>query len=297
MDKRKLNRKVFKISDEEIKRLYLEGNSLNDIAKNSSRHKRLMALRNKLHDLGVDTTINMKRYASKFSKAFKKYDLDEHIFDTIDTEEKAYWLGFLYADGYNHESKTCISLKLQYNDIEILEKFKNFLKTNVPIYKWTRTTQVNKIEKDYCEVNICSVYLSQQLAKLGCVQGKTYTLEFPYFLDKNLYNHFLRGYFDGDGCISIKDRLNRRKRNGTCMSYQATITGKYEFIEKCEKIISENTEIPLGKIQRFKNNFAVSIHYSGKYQVTKLLNYLYKNATIYLQRKYDIYKEYCISAE
>lgn len=53
----------------------------------------------------------------------------------------------------------------------------------------------------------------------------------------------------------------------------------------------------MGKIQKFKNNFAVSIHYSGKHQVTKLLNYLYNNATIYLQRKYDIYKEYCISAE
>lgn len=297
MDKRKLNRKIFKISDEEIKRLYLEGNSLNDIAKIAQDTKGLMALRNKLHDLGVDTTKNMKRYSLKMSKAFKKYDLNEYVFDVIDTEEKAYWLGFLYADGYNHENKTCVSLKLQYDDIEILEKFKSFLKTNAPIYKWTRTTKINKIKKEYCELSICSTYLSRQLAKLGCIQGKTYALKFPDFLDKTLYNHFLRGYFDGDGCISVKDRLNRRKRNGNCMNYQANITGRYEFIQECEKIISKNTNIPLGKIQKFKNNFAVSIHYSGKYQVTKLLNYLYNNATIYLQRKYDIYKEYCISAE
>ena len=297
MDKRKTRRKIFKISDEEIKKMYLEGKSLNDIAKVAQNTKGVMALRNKLHDLGVDTTKDMKRYTLKMSKAFKKYNLDEHIFDKIDTEEKAYWLGFLMADGYNQENRYCVSLRLQYEDIEILEKFQKFLKTESPISKYTRITNKNKLVRDYCNLSIHSVILSKQLASLGCIQGKTYTLEFPTYISSDLLNHFLRGYFDGDGCISVKERPDRRKNNGTCKKYQATVTGRYEFLQVYETIVSHQTNIPIGKIQKFKSNFAASIHYSGRNQVTTFLNYLYKNATIYLQRKYNIYKEYCIPVE
>ena len=108
-DKRKLYKKVFKISDEEIKRLYLNGNSLYDIAKIAQDTKGLMALRKRLQDMGVDTSKNMKKYSLKISKSSKHYLVDEHVFDVIDTEEKAYWLGFLFADGYNHQTKNCIS--------------------------------------------------------------------------------------------------------------------------------------------------------------------------------------------
>lgn len=297
MDNRKLRRKVFKISDEEIKKLYLEGNSLNDIAKIAQDSKGVMALRRKLQDLGVDTTRDMKKYSLKMSKARKVYTLDEHVFDSIDTEEKAYWLGFLMSDGYNNEKRHCFALRLKQDDFEILEKFQRFLKTDAPIYTFTKVINSPNDIRSYCEMYIHSVTLSKQLSILGCTQGKTYTLEFPCYIDNSLLNHFLRGYFDGDGCISVKDRLDRRKKRGTCKRYQATITGRYEFLNIYEKIVSSNTKIPLGKIQKFKNNFAASIHYSGKNQVSTFLNYLYKDATIYLQRKYDIYKEYCISVE
>lgn len=296
-DKRKLYKKVFKISDEEIKRLYLNGNSLYDIAKIAQDTKGVMALRKRLQDLGVDTSKNMKKYSLKISKSSKQYLVDEHVFDVIDTEEKAYWLGFLFADGYNHQTKNCIALRLQEEDVEILEKFKTFLKTNVPIYSFVRTTRVSKTKKIYKEVNICSPYMSNKLASLGCVQGKTYTLEFPKWLNPKLYNHFIRGYFDGDGCFSVKDRLDRRKTYGKSMRFQVTFTGRFEFIKECEKIISENTGINLGKIQTFKNNYAVALHYGGKNQTKKVLDYLYTNATIYLQRKYKKYKEYCIPVE
>ena len=108
-----MREKIFKISDEQIKKMYLSGKSLSDIAKIAQDTKGYMALKRKLNLLGVDTSRNMKRYSYKLSKAFHKYTLDDTVFETIDTEEKAYWLGFLYADGYNNESKTCISLILQ----------------------------------------------------------------------------------------------------------------------------------------------------------------------------------------
>ena len=141
-------RKIFKISDKQIKEMYLNGSSLSDIAKIAQDTKGLMALRRKLQDLGVDTTKNMKKYSEKLSKAFKKYKLNESVFDTIDTEEKAYWLGFLMSDGYNHETHSQVSLRLQAGDKEILEKYKIFLETDVPIYTFKRLTPEKKIERE-----------------------------------------------------------------------------------------------------------------------------------------------------
>ena len=290
-------KKVFKISDEQIKQMYLEGNSLNDIAKVAQDTKGLMALRNRLHELGVSTSVSLSRYRYKLSKAFKRYKLDEHVFDNIDTEEKAYWLGFLMADGYNHETKTCVALRLQARDKEILEKYKLFLKTDVPIYTFTRVTSVNHLVKQYCEVNICSPWFSDSLAKLGCKQGKTESLTFPEKVPEKLYNHFIRGYFDGDGCISVKIRKDRRKRNGKSMRYQFTIVGKPNFLQKVQAIICKATkrrELPLKKC---KSPIIECLHYTGRNRIVEAMNYLYKNATIYLKRKHDLYLQYCIPAE
>lgn len=288
--------KVFKISDEQIKRMYLSGSSLNDIAKVAQDTKGLMALRRKLHKLGVETNVSQKKYKYKISKASKRYTLNEHIFDVVDTEEKAYWLGFLMADGYNHESKNCVALRLQIEDKEILEKYKNFLRTDAPIYTFTRTTPVNKLVRQYCELNICSPYFSEQLARLGCTQGKTYTLEFPDIPDF-LYSHFIRGYFDGDGCLSIKDRLCRRKSYGKSMLYQFTIVGRESVLLKIQNILVNSLNISRTLLIKGKASTVKTIHYSGRNVVTKIMNYIYKDATVYLERKHNLYLKYCISAE
>ena len=291
-----MKEKTFKISDEQIKKMYLNGNSLSDIAKIAQDTKGLMALRNRLHKLGVNTNVSQKKYRYKISKSCKKYKLNEHVFDNIDTEDKAYWLGFLMADGYNHENKGCVALRLQAKDKEILEKYKKFLETNVPIYSFTRSTSVNKLKKEYCEVNVCSSYFSEQLAKLGCTQGKTYTLEFPS-IKESLYNHFIRGFFDGDGCLSVKDRLNRRIR-GTCMEYQFNIVGKESVLLKIQEILINSIQITKTPLKQSSNKgFAKVLQYSGKLVVSKIMNYLYKDAAIFLKRKHDLYLKYCISVE
>lgn len=283
-------KKVFKITDEEIKQMYLDGKSLNDIAKIAQDTRGVMALRNKLHELGVDTTKNMRKYRYKISNSCKKYKLDDSVFDIVDTEEKAYWLGFLMADGYNHENKSCVVLRLQDCDCEILEKFKSFLKTDAPIYHLSRTTKKGLI-KTYCELNICSTKFSESLSKLGCIQGKTYTLEFPD-IDECLLNHFIRGYFDGDGCISITKRKDRK-----CMQYQLNFVGKESVVLKIQDIICKNTNVKVTKLRVRSGNFAKVISWNGKNVCKSILDYIYSNSTIYLKRKHDIYLKFGISAE
>ena len=278
-------RKVFKISDEQIKEMYLSGSSMREIAEVAQDNIGLMAIRRKLQELGVDTTRNMKRYSQKFSDAFRKYKLDETVFDCIDTEEKAYWLGFLFADGYNNEAGTAISLRLQEEDEEILEKFKEFLKTDKEIKRYSRVTKTNKLKRNYCELYINSVRLSKRLAELGCVKNKTYIVEFPSFLPNHLIRHFIRGYFDGDGCISCTERKDRRIR-GKSMNIQFTITGRPEFISVCQENICQATGIHRTKLNTVRNNFAASVHYGGKCNITKIFKYLYSDSNIYMERKY-----------
>lgn len=288
--------KPIQATDEELVTMYNSGMSLSEIAKVTSGSKGAMSVRQRLQDLGIDTSYstNIDKYREKMSRVFHQYTLDENVFDVIDTEEKAYWLGFLMADGYNHEDRNAICLRLQSEDLEILEKFKAFLKSDAPIYTYSRITKVNHLHRHYSEVRVNSVHLSQQLSKLGCIQGKTYLLEFPTCVPNSLINHFIRGYFDGDGCICVRPR---KRKNSTYIEYQLTIVGKEDAILKMQDFIVKETGVSKTKLERPKNNFAKVIHYTGRKVVTKILDYLYRDATIFLKRKHDKYLEISNTAE
>lgn len=283
--------KPIQVTDDELIRMYNSGMSLMEIASKVSGAKGAMVVRQKLQKLGVDTSYNANigKYKEKMSQIFHRYSLDEHVFDTVDTEEKAYWLGFLMADGYNHEDKSTICLRLQAEDLEILEKFKNFLKSNAPIYTITRITPVTHLKTEHREVRVNSVYLSRQLAKLGCMQGKTYKLCYPKDVPLEMTNHFIRGYFDGDGCLSITNRNDRKNVNSK--KYQFTITGKHDVLIEMQNRIISSTGIKKTAIQVRKDSFAQVLRYGGFNNILKIMKYLYKNATIYLKRKHDKYLE------
>ena len=286
--------KIFKISDDEIKRMYLEGKSMNDIAKVAQDTRGLMALRNRLLKLGVSTVKDMRKYRYKISAACKRYELNEHVFDAIDTEEKAYWLGWLFSDGYNHSSKCQVALRLQEEDVEILYKFQKFLQTDAPIHTYKRTTKINSLNRNYNELLLCSPYLSERLAELGCVQAKTLILSFPN-IPSSLHQHFIRGYFDGDGCFSVTSRKDRKNPNSKI--YQFNIVGMPEVLLKIQDIIVQNTGVKKLPLKTRAGAKVKTLHYGGHNVCKKILDYLYKNATIYLKRKHDKYCKYCISAE
>lgn len=281
--------KKFKISDALIKEMYLNGSSLNEIAKVAQDTKGLMALRNRLHILGVDTSKNMKKYSAKLSKSKKKYTLDEYVFDSINSEEKAYWLGWYMTDGYNHESKNNVVIRLQEQDIEILEKLKKFLKTNAPILTFKR--QINNIERSYVELNVTSSYFSKSLSKYGITQNKCHNKSIVN-LPMPLLKHFIRGYFEGDGCFSVSKRLDRKKS----YNYQLTFTGNLEPLVRIRDIFSENLNITKVSI-KLRKNLSYTLHYSGRKVCYKILDWLYQDSTVYLKRKHDKYLKYCISAE
>lgn len=215
----------------------------------------------------------------------RKYSFNEHYFDIIDCQEKAYWLGFFAADGYNHRDKGCIEFRLHKQDMEILNKFKSCIEANNPIALYKET---------YCNLSLYSKHLCEKLAEYGLDQAKTYTLQLPS-LEKSLMRHFIRGYFDGDGCFSVIKRNDRQNPNSK--TYQFNITGMEGPLSIIQQHLVDNVGVVKNSLKKRVSTTAVTIHYSGRNVCKKILDYLYNNATIYLQRKYNKYKEYCISAE
>jgi intein/homing endonuclease len=137
------------------------------------------------------------------------YKHDREYFKVIDTPEKAYWLGFIFADGslYKRDNNRGwkgynFELSLKNADREHLVKLAKAIDCNVPIK--TRSSTLKKYGTFYSSrlMFFCDEF-ARNLINCGCTVNKSLTLEFPSerILPKLLYSHFIRGYFDGDGCI------------------------------------------------------------------------------------------------
>lgn len=207
----------------------------------------------------------------------RKYFFKETYFDIIDTEEKAYFLGFLYADGNNYSPTGCIQLKIQENDVEILNRFSTILSNNekLPIRRVKR-----KEGKDQVCLKLSSKYMSSILYNKGLIDAKSLILTFPdtSIVPEELQSHFIRGYFDGDGCINIY------KTTGNF-----TITGTKEFLITLQDILIKELKLNKTKFTITKN--INNLVYGGNRQIVKIREWLYKDATIYLERKYKKFQD------
>lgn len=211
------------------------------------------------------------------SKTSKKYDYNDFIFENIDSEEKAYWLGFLYADGYVRKRSGVgseLRLKLSIKDMDHLIKFKKFIS---PDEKTPLVYEENKNSKCY-KISINSSKIVDDLINKGCINKKSSLIEFPYFLNKELTNHFIRGYFDGDGSISFSDKQ-------ICLNF---VSGSENFLKKLKKELSNGSNCKesnlVGSSDRFKY-----IQFSAKDDLYKIYDYLYKNSNVYMDRKFQKY--------
>lgn len=217
----------------------------------------------------------------------RKYELNEHFFDIIDTEEKAYWLGFMTADGYNHEKRHEIKLRLSIKDKDFLLKFRDTMYPNKdkPLYYHYRKNS-DKKEISSCEVVIDSRNMSEQLKKHGCGQKKTFDISFPKCLNDKLTHHFIRGVFDGDGSICLSTLKSGEHKT------MFSIIGYRPFMQEINQIISNECGLNCNKLIDYKgkDKRIATVAFSGCRQCIKIREYLYKDATIFMQRKYNKFK-------
>lgn len=222
------------------------------------------------------------------SKSIRKYTLDDKYFDTIDSPDKAYILGLLYADGYNNEDKGEIRLSLNEYDKDILQQIAECIHYSKPLMFVKCDDKVASngfVSKNMYTLDIYNRHMSDMLAKHGIVQNKSLILSFPSFLKESLYSHFLRGYFDGDGsyCHRYANKYGWRDI--------VTFTSTNDFCQKAKEIINQYSLARGGGIYDASchNGVTKVLSFSGRTQVKNLLDWLYQDAYLYLDRKHQLY--------
>jgi intein/homing endonuclease len=253
---------------EKICELYKKGVSAKILGLKFSIDKR------RIQRWAKENNINVR----KLGEAQRVILWNEHCFDQVDTAEKAYFLGFCFADAYNSQSVNSFKIALKSDDVDHLKKFARLL--SYP--EEEVSTHINLIQKiNTCNITLHSKYFCSQMAKLGCPQAKSLIIKYPIWMPDDLHVHFIRGLFDGDGS------LTKRKNN----EWKFSIAGTLDICNSIKKIINNKLNIQTAIYPPSSN--VHEIQTNGNEKILKITNWLYFNSTpdMRLDRKFEKYKE------
>lgn len=213
-----------------------------------------------------------KRSANKIHYCNSSY------FKIIDSSDKAYFLGLLFADGCN--TKIGLTISLAEKDKYILEKLRENLEFtgNLILRKARKINYSNQ----FC-LQIFNKDLSNNLSDLGCIPRKSLILKFPIKeqVPEGLMSHFIRGYFDGDGCIF----------NPNGKSNSINFVGTKDFIISLKQHFINTLGVKDNKVFIGKNKITTTITWSSIRDTQLIKDYLYNNSNeLYLKRKFKKFK-------
>ncbi len=202
----------------------------------------------------------------------RKFTINHDFFSEINTEERAYILGFISADGCLAKTGNDIRIEVQPKDIDILESIKQCLGSDAPIVEEVRDTGFVK-QWHSIKFRVHSATMHADLCRLGVTPTKTFTLLYPTAIPVYLERHYIRGLIDGDGSV-----FNRK----FCLCGTASI------LAGTQQTILRETGCNLN-IRIDKNGFHIMW---GFRKHRNAIMWIYGNSTIYLKRKYDIFTKY-----
>ncbi len=211
----------------------------------------------------------------------RKYKLNEHYFDEIDTPNKAYILGFLYADGCNSMGKGTIHISLQEEDKQILEDMRNEIGSEKELDYIDNSNKHNfgYTYKNMWRLNMFSIHMCKTLEKIGMMPNKSLKITFPN-IDESLYSHFIRGVFDGDGCIHNSNGKTR---------HLCSIVGTYDLCNFLKDYFEKMGITSHVREASNHNGITAVFEIWKKDSVMKFLDFIYFDAEMYLERKYQRY--------
>lgn len=256
----------------------------------------------------VGGTSLQKKYGCEFYKDFKRLNLqmrDNHeksrvnscdvdYFKDIDSEQKAYWLGFCYADGYITRDTDYGALRFGLSigevDYKHSEKFKKAIGFTGPINEYS-VTQGYKIGTKYNRIVVCDERFVLNLMSHGLVERKSNIMEPPTGIERGLMKHFIRGIQDANGSIII----SKSKDDSTIDEYSIGFTGTESLLNWIQDFLIAEHAIPhrYELRKRKEEHIVTSFGFGGNRQVKKYLDYIYSDATIWLDRKYERYLSLC----
>lgn len=253
----------------------------------------------------------------------RRNQIKSDFFETIDNEEKAYFLGLMYADGNLSSRSAQISITLKESDSHILENFSNIIYGFIKLK--TYHTEVSKIidketgtiidtifgnkKNDTIKINnyfydikkevrtytTLSFYgqkIYNDLCNLGCHPNKSFTINFPTsnIIPDHLMQHFIRGFYDGDGGISLISSADGSRARVYFTSTDAMLVGIKNYL--FDKLNIQFGPLTSKKKHIRQNKNTRSIEMKATEDVKKFCSFLYKDANVYLHRKFDKYKNF-----
>lgn len=270
--------KVSKELQNKIIEDYKKGKSLRQIEKDYDVTRATVS--KFLTNMGIKTTVGNHH---------RTYYHNENYFEVIDTEHKAYWLGFMFADGYisnndHRYGEDQFGISLAKEDIQTLYEFKYDIEATNPIHEYVRNRNVGQ---PLCRIQLTSQKTVNDLINKGCIKKKSHTLRPPKDIPLNLLPHFIRGFFDGDGSIiKTKSKYHFKTDN---YSYSISITTTQEMAEWLQIYFE------MGSVTKEpRRNYTWYYNLGGHLQIIKFYHLLYDNATIYMKRKYLRFQELLI---
>tara|TARA_Y100000310_G_scaffold344986_1_gene460969 strand:- start:440 stop:1249 length:810 start_codon:yes stop_codon:yes gene_type:complete len=208
-------------------------------------------------------------------RVFRKYKINENYFKKW-SRSMSYILGFLYADGGMGRKCDNIDLSLQERDKGHLYSILEYLQANIPIYRIETKQLSGRITISY-GFTLCSKKVCKDLLELGLHPNKTFTIKFPK-MPKQYMNHFIRGYFDGDGCISGKER-----------NWQfSLVSSNLDFVTTIQNIL-KGFDI---NVNIYKVNNSFSLCSGARESLRKFYSFLYDDAGLHLIRKKVKFNEF-----
>lgn len=273
--------------DEIVEKYKTDNYSLTELGKQYNIHR--MTVANYLKKRNVE----IKHVFIKNTKVY--YKIDQNYFDKIDTEDKAYFLGLLYADGSYDKNHNCVVLGLKTEDREILEIFNKQLNSNKPlsVIKPSKSPTSDKLNTGGYKLYIVGSNICSRLLELGIIQNKSLKLKFPTEkqVPKILLKSFIRGYVDGDGSFSYW----KSKRKGWNQA-SFNVVSTFDFCKDLQDYILLELGIKStlsnrgGKLSsEIGRKITRTLIFSGIPKVFKMINWLYKDSTFRLNRKYNKY--------
>lgn len=229
-----------------------------------------------MQSLSIDYDVTIKTIRSRLESAGveilstgeqqRVHFFNENYFEIIDTEEKAYWLGFIFADGCVHGTRADISIALNQKDEPHLKKFSEALEYNGPGLVKNYVSTGYGINVDVSKISLRSEKMWNDLILHGCLPNKSIDCGPPEGVPQEYECSFIRGIVDGDGYISGQG-VN-----------SIEIVGAYPLLEWVA------SRLDLSQPRPHKNIWRIRASGNKAYIVAKEL---YSNATVFLDRKKD----------
>ena len=287
-----INRKYNQISIEKEREIINEYVFLKNTTKNISEK----------FEVSPSTVLNvLKRNNIKIDKTrrskvkrVRKFDVNDNYFTKIDSNEKAYILGLLYADGYlTIEGSGTKVVGIDLVDEAVLRQISSRLDYEgevKPIKDYKNNSRFKRTLKRF-RLKFSSEKMYEDLIRLGCTPRKSLTLTFPTEeqVPKNFIRAFILGYFDGDGSIIKTIRKGKQYKNGEYESYSLSFVGTKEFLNSL-KVVLNLEHIKNNKRWKERDNNHFEIRIGGNNQSYRVLKELYEESPIFMKRKHDKFK-------